>query len=79
MTNGYVLQVGEAKEDALTNQLIDYLMGESDGMPKVVEPIRTAYLLSTHSIRSYLFFCSVYSTEKCLSSSLPPTLHACCA
>ncbi|XP_030349246.1 WD repeat-containing protein 19 isoform X1 [Strigops habroptila] len=26
--------VGRAKDEALTNQLIDYLMGESDGMPK---------------------------------------------
>ncbi|XP_043918872.1 WD repeat-containing protein 19 [Protopterus annectens] len=26
--------VGQAKEETLTNQLIDYLMGESDGMPK---------------------------------------------
>lgn len=28
-------QVGQAKDEALTNLLIDYLMGESDGMPKV--------------------------------------------
>ena len=28
-------QVGLAKDDALTHQLIDYLMGEVDGMPKV--------------------------------------------
>ncbi|XP_005286412.2 WD repeat-containing protein 19 isoform X5 [Chrysemys picta bellii] len=27
--------VGQAKDEALTNQLIDYLMGESDGMPKL--------------------------------------------
>ncbi|XP_014378025.1 WD repeat-containing protein 19 isoform X1 [Alligator sinensis] len=26
--------VGQAKDEALTNQLIDYLIGESDGMPK---------------------------------------------
>jgi len=30
-----VFQVGLAKDLSLTNQLIDYLMGESDGMPKV--------------------------------------------
>ena len=30
-----VFQVGQAKDLSLTNQLIDYLMGESDGMPKV--------------------------------------------
>lgn len=30
-----VFQVGQAKDSSLTNQLIDYLMGESDGMPKV--------------------------------------------
>uniref|UniRef100_A0A8D0A626 WD repeat-containing protein 19 n=1 Tax=Sander lucioperca TaxID=283035 RepID=A0A8D0A626_SANLU len=28
--------VGQAKDGSLTNQLIDYLMGESDGMPKVI-------------------------------------------
>ena len=28
-------QVGQAQDLSLTNQLIDYLMGESDGMPKV--------------------------------------------
>jgi len=28
--------VGRAKDEALTSQLIDYLMGESDGMPKVL-------------------------------------------
>ena len=28
-------QVGLAKDDALTHQLIDYLMGEVDGIPKV--------------------------------------------
>lgn len=31
-----VFQVGQAKDSSLTNQLIDYLMGESDGMPKVI-------------------------------------------
>lgn len=31
-----VFQVGQAKDNSLTNQLIDYLMGESDGMPKVI-------------------------------------------
>lgn len=37
-----VFQVGQAKDNSLTNQLIDYLMGESDGMPKVtgsLEPL----------------------------------------
>lgn len=28
--------MGRAKDEALTNQLIDYLLGESDGMPKVL-------------------------------------------
>jgi WD repeat-containing protein 19 len=28
-------QVGQAKDELLTSQLIDHLMGESDGMPKV--------------------------------------------
>jgi WD repeat-containing protein 19 len=27
--------VGLAKNDALTHELIDYLMGETDGIPKV--------------------------------------------
>lgn len=31
-----VLQVGQAKDSSLTGQLIDYLMGESDGIPKVI-------------------------------------------
>jgi len=29
--------VGQANDDALTHQLIDFLMGETDGMPKVRE------------------------------------------
>lgn len=28
-------QVGQAKDDVLTSQLIDHLMGESDDIPKV--------------------------------------------
>lgn len=32
-------QVGQAKDELLTNQLIDHLMGESDGMPKVQEAL----------------------------------------
>lgn len=35
-----VLQVGQAKDISLTNQLIDYLMGESDGMPKVINTLQ---------------------------------------
>ncbi len=34
-----VLQVGQAKDSSLTNQLIDYLMGESDNMPKVISAL----------------------------------------
>lgn len=30
-------QVGQAKDELLTSQLIDHLMGESDGMPKVLK------------------------------------------
>lgn len=33
-------QVGQAKDELLTSQLIDHLMGESDGMPKVLFPPR---------------------------------------
>lgn len=37
-------QVGQAKDSSLTNQLIDYLMGESDGMPKVISTLQTSLL-----------------------------------
>lgn len=30
--------VGQANDDTLTHQLIDFLMGETDGMPKVSQP-----------------------------------------
>ncbi|XP_030643578.1 WD repeat-containing protein 19 [Chanos chanos] len=36
--------VGEAKDDALTNQLIDYLMGETDGMPKDAKYLFRLYM-----------------------------------
>uniref|UniRef100_A0A3B1INX8 WD repeat-containing protein 19 n=1 Tax=Astyanax mexicanus TaxID=7994 RepID=A0A3B1INX8_ASTMX len=36
--------VGEAKDEALTNQLIDYLMGESDGMPKDAKYLFRLYM-----------------------------------
>ncbi|MFT7807501.1 WD repeat-containing protein 19 [Arapaima gigas] len=36
--------VGQAKDDALTNQLIDYLMGESDGMPKDAKYLFRLYM-----------------------------------
>ncbi|XP_046901307.1 WD repeat-containing protein 19 isoform X3 [Hypomesus transpacificus] len=36
--------VGQAKEDSLTNQLIDYLMGESDGMPKDAKYLFRLYM-----------------------------------
>ncbi|NXY87829.1 WDR19 protein, partial [Alcedo cyanopectus] len=36
--------VGQAKNDALTNQLIDYLMGESDGMPKDAKHLFSLYM-----------------------------------
>jgi WD repeat-containing protein 19 len=40
-------QVGLAKDDALTHQLIDYLMGEVDGIPKVYYYTKQAvYILS---------------------------------
>ena len=32
-----LFKIGLAKDDALTHQLIDYLMGEMDGVPKVRE------------------------------------------
>ena len=38
-------QVGLAKDDALTHQLIDYLMGEVDGIPKVNTELFINYLL----------------------------------
>ncbi|KAG8591696.1 hypothetical protein GDO81_000268 [Engystomops pustulosus] len=36
--------VGQAKEELLTNQLIDYLMGESDGMPKDAKYLFRLYM-----------------------------------
>ncbi|XP_018591517.1 WD repeat-containing protein 19 [Scleropages formosus] len=36
--------VGQAKDDSLTNQLIDYLMGESDGMPKDAKYLFRLYM-----------------------------------
>ncbi|XP_040191059.1 WD repeat-containing protein 19 [Rana temporaria] len=36
--------VGEAKDELLTNQLIDYLMGESDGMPKDAQYLFRLYM-----------------------------------
>ncbi|XP_026503765.1 WD repeat-containing protein 19 isoform X1 [Terrapene carolina triunguis] len=36
--------VGQAKDEALTNQLIDYLMGESDGMPKDAKYLFRLYM-----------------------------------
>lgn len=38
-----LLQVGMAKDSSLTNQLIDYLMGESDAMPKVTRQWAVAF------------------------------------
>ncbi|XP_027542119.1 WD repeat-containing protein 19 [Neopelma chrysocephalum] len=36
--------VGRAKDEALTNQLIDYLMGESDGMPQDAKYLFRLYM-----------------------------------
>uniref|UniRef100_A0A8L0DNG0 WD repeat-containing protein 19 n=1 Tax=Oncorhynchus mykiss TaxID=8022 RepID=A0A8L0DNG0_ONCMY len=36
--------VGQAKDESLTNQLIDYLMGESDGMPKDAKYLFRLYM-----------------------------------
>eukprot|EP00062_Callorhinchus_milii_P005042 gi/632944082/ref/XP_007887304.1/ PREDICTED: WD repeat-containing protein 19 isoform X2 [Callorhinchus milii] len=36
--------VGQAKDETLTNQLIDYLMGESDGMPKDAKYLFRLYM-----------------------------------
>ncbi|XP_029445186.1 WD repeat-containing protein 19 isoform X1 [Rhinatrema bivittatum] len=36
--------VGQAKDDVLTNQLIDYLMGASDGMPKDAKYLFRLYM-----------------------------------
>uniref|UniRef100_A0A8C6ZLX4 WD repeat-containing protein 19 n=1 Tax=Nothoprocta perdicaria TaxID=30464 RepID=A0A8C6ZLX4_NOTPE len=36
--------VGQAKDEALTNQLIDFLMGESDGMPKDAKYLFRLYM-----------------------------------
>ena len=34
----YIFQVGQAADEVLTHQLIDFLMGEADGIPKVNWP-----------------------------------------
>lgn len=39
-------QVGQAKDELLTSQLIDHLMGESDGMPKVLKTFSLLAFLS---------------------------------
>ncbi|XP_028657806.1 WD repeat-containing protein 19 [Erpetoichthys calabaricus] len=36
--------VGQARDESLTNQLIDYLMGESDGMPKDAKYLFRLYM-----------------------------------
>ncbi|KAJ8271702.1 hypothetical protein COCON_G00105610 [Conger conger] len=40
--------VGQAKDEALTGQLIDYLMGESDGMPKDAKYLFRLYMALKH-------------------------------
>ncbi|XP_069781014.1 WD repeat-containing protein 19 isoform X4 [Narcine bancroftii] len=40
--------VGQAKDEALTNQLIDYLMGEGDGMPKDAKYLFRLYMALKH-------------------------------
>ena len=40
----FTLQVGQAKDEQLTHQLIDYLMGESDGMPKDAKYLFRLYM-----------------------------------
>lgn len=62
-------QVGQAKDSSLTNLLIDYLMGESDGMPKVINTrwnTAACDLLSTmrlswyiHCFNSFLMYSSL--------------------
>ena len=37
-------QVGRAKDEQLTHQLIDYLMGETDGMPKDAKYLFRLYM-----------------------------------
>lgn len=51
-------QVGQAKDELLTSQLIDHLMGESDGMPKVLKvfsPLRFSSILVMVLLYSALF------------------------
>ena len=50
-------QVGQAKDDLLTNQLIDHLMGESDGMPKVQEILQGGCLCPSLVFSGLLFTC----------------------
>ena len=51
--------VGQANDDTLTHQLIDFLMGETDGMPKV----------SSHESKSLMFvanFLKDWTNKACL-------------
>ncbi|TMS23823.1 WD repeat-containing protein 19 [Larimichthys crocea] len=42
--DGECVKVGQAKDSSLTNLLIDYLMGESDGMPKDAKYLFRLYM-----------------------------------
>lgn len=46
--------MGQAKDHSLTNQLIDYLMGENDGIPKV-STVRNVYAFSFMCFRVSAF------------------------
>lgn len=39
-----MLQVGSAKDEVLTHQLIDFLMGEADGIPKDAKYLFRLYM-----------------------------------
>lgn len=68
-------QVGQAKDELLTNQLIDHLMGESDGMPKVQEALHC--WVFTPQPRLVWSSLSVMTLQSCRSVTLEaaiPTL-----
>lgn len=58
-----VSQVGQAKDSSLTSQLIDYLMGESDGIPKVINTLEDLD-------HCFILFKYHLSSPRCLSFSL---------
>lgn len=61
-------QVGQAKDEVLTSQLIDHLMGETDGMPKVLTMFLSLGFLSILII--ILLYSALFSPVVAFASDL---------